>query len=866
MNSFFTQTYQRFFFLIGHTDDEFCPAALGLLSLEELLHRHLRALGYRRIVYFNARQKIYFLDIESRRLARPTGENPPEQQKNLTGSQTRMSAGPLGQRRVRQSQRNSVPLSTCENLSFGAMPDTDLASTLDRFMKDESVKSAVIFSDGINFLTDLDGRARPVLKGVLSEWSTRLSSSNQNLCIFCLNGSNTNRLDEKLRRHEWDFLWNLFFVKEGTLSDRVIPIGAPRQDEVYNLLHYWRLKRRLLTDWDELYSASEHISRTISSQGGSLRKLSFRLQQVSDLSLQSLRALGAQSDVPAWQRLNEMRGIEVLVNKLHSLLLRHGEERSPNRTTDDANYHVVRRVMPRPPVSGKRLNLNLALKGSPGTGKTTAARLIAEIFRDEGLLELGHTVEVQSSDLVADHVGGSAIKTSKKITEAMGGVLFIDEAYQLIAEGTVQFGEEVVTTLLKAMSDHEGEFSVIVAGYPEQIDRFIASNPGLPRRFSESNILTIPNYSPDILQHIFEQYIIQQGQFLAMDLQAKLKDFFINWHRTRNQETFGNAGDVINLYSTFDEKRVLRVCNERDVCIRQTFILDDVPDNQKIYLRPVQPDNPEVVLEKLDHLIGLGSVKKQVRNLVNAIKIKKLRGDDNDIVAGHYLFVGNPGTGKTTVARIMGEIFLSLGILKKGHLIEAGRSDLVAGFTGQTALKTREVLEKSLDGVLFIDEAYQLLQSDRDEFGKEAVETLLAYMENYRDRLCIIVAGYPVPMHHFVNSNPGLPSRFPITIDFENYTADEMLQIFRFMITENKITLGEGVEELLLRIFRYWEQMSIPTFGNGREVRNLISAVYTQQTNRLVAMGSEDRVILSRIEQADVENVLATILPTGYRC
>ncbi len=856
MNSFFTQAYQRFFFLIGHTDDEFCPAAPGLLNLEELLHRHLRALGYRRIVYFNARQKIYFLDMGSRQLARPAEVNQAQQQENADGGQTRMTAGPLGQRRARKRQQDAAPPPTRENLSFGAMPDSDLAPTLDRYMKDEALKSAVIFSDGINFLTDLDGRARPLLKGVLSEWSARLSSANQNLCIFCLHGSNTNRLDEKLRRHEWDFLWNLFFAEEGTPSDRVISIGAPRQDEVYNLLHYWRLKRRLRTDWDELSSAAEQISRTVSSQGGSLKNLSFRLQQVPDLSIQSLQTLGAQSVAPAWDRLREMRGLEVVANKLHGLLLRDNEQRPPATINDDI-YHAVRRVVPRPPASGTRPNLHLVLKGNPGTGKTTVARLIAEIFRDEGVLELGHMVEVSRKDLVAGYVGQTAIRTAEKIAEAMGGVLFVDEAYELSSGGGNDFGMEAITTLLKAMSDHMGEFSVIVAGYPKPMEQFLDANEGLRRRFSETNTLTIPDYSPEILQHIFEQHVAQQGRFLAEDFQARLKDFFINWHRMRNEETFGNAGEVIDdLYPAIDERRILRVRNERDARIRQTIILDDVPDDKKEHLRPAQPDNPEAVLEKLDHLIGLGSVKKQVRNLVNAIKIKQLRGDDGEIAAGHYLFVGNPGTGKTTVARIMGEIFQSLGILKKGHLIETGRADLVAGFVGQTALKTREVLDKSLDGVLFIDEAYQLLQSDRDEFGKEAVETLLAYMENYRDRLCIIAAGYPAPMEQFVNSNPGLPSRFSGTIEFENYTADDMLQIFRLMVAKDKMTLGEGAEDALLETFHTWERLNNPTFGNGREVRNLIAAVSTQMNNRLIEMGITERELLSRIERVDVDRAI----------
>lgn len=246
-------------------------------------------------------------------------------------------------------------------------------------------------------------------------------------------------------------------------------------------------------------------------------------------------------------------------------------------------------------------------------------------------------------------------------------------------------------------------------------------------------------------------------------------------------------------------------------------------------------------------------MKETIRTLVNRLKIQKLRGDKSQLVPGHYLFVGNPGTGKTTVARLMGNIFKALGILKKGHLIEIGRADLVGQYQGHTAEKTRQVLERSMDGVLFIDEAYQLVTDERDSFGKEALETLVATMENQRHRLCIIAAGYPQPMHRFVNSNPGLPSRFAGEIIFENYTATEMLSIFKGMVQERSLTLGEGVEEALLLIFRQWERENSPTFGNGRDVRNLLDATCARLDNRLVEEEVTDKALLYRLERVDIQ-------------
>ena len=251
----------------------------------------------------------------------------------------------------------------------------------------------------------------------------------------------------------------------------------------------------------------------------------------------------------------------------------------------------------------------------------------------------------------------------------------------------------------------------------------------------------------------------------------------------------------------------------------------------------------------------LVAVKEQARSLINAVRVRQLRDDDSQIAPGHYVFTGNPGTGKTTVARLMGEIFKNLGLLRKGHLVETTRADLVASYVGQTALKTTAVLEKSLDGVLFIDEAYQLNQGGDNDFGKEALETLVAFMENHRSRLCLIVAGYPALMERFIASNPGLRSRFSGAIRFENYNAEEMLEIFCGMVQARKLTMNEGVADAALAIFHAWAQNPPPDFGNGREARKLLDTICARQEARLLAAGITNKALLFQLEKEDVENV-----------
>lgn len=263
--------------------------------------------------------------------------------------------------------------------------------------------------------------------------------------------------------------------------------------------------------------------------------------------------------------------------------------------------------------------------------------------------------------------------------------------------------------------------------------------------------------------------------------------------------------------------------------------------------------------EELDSLIGLDGVKREVDNLINLVTINKLRREHGlkvEELSLHMVFSGNPGTGKTTVARIMSRIYRSLDILSKGHLVEVDRSGLVAGYVGQTALKTQEAVQRALGGVLFIDEAYALTTRGPQDYGQEAVETLLKAMEDQRDDLIVIVAGYIELMEEFVHSNPGLESRFNRFIDFPDYTVDEMAGIFRMRCDKAGYTLAPEAEDVLKRILEEKSKDSIG-FGNARGVRNLFEKALSRQANRLAAMGDLTREQLMEIKPEDLEDASA---------
>lgn len=263
----------------------------------------------------------------------------------------------------------------------------------------------------------------------------------------------------------------------------------------------------------------------------------------------------------------------------------------------------------------------------------------------------------------------------------------------------------------------------------------------------------------------------------------------------------------------------------------------------------------EELLEELNSLTGLEKVKSEIQNLVNVLKIEKIRKEKGLATLEkslHMVFTGNPGTGKTTVARILAKIFKSLEILSKGHLIETDRTGLVAGYVGQTAIKTIELCKQALDGVLFIDEAYSLAEGGENDFGKEAINTLLKFMEDNRTRLIVIVAGYTHNMEKFISRNPGLKSRFNIFIHFEDYTPEQLLEIFEKMSKKMKLILTEEAKQKLIEIFQNEYEKRDEKFGNARFVRNLFEKVYRNQANRLVQLSEITEENLSKIEKEDI--------------
>ncbi len=513
----------------------------------------------------------------------------------------------------------------------------------------------------------------------------------------------------------------------------------------------------------------------------------------------------------------------------------------------------------------EKINLHSVFTGNPGTGKTTVVKLLGKIYNAMGLLSKGHVHLVESNDLVSGYVRQSGGQTKEEIKKARGGVLFVDEAYMLYRKGVENdFGQEAIAALITEMSDGPGDIAIMVAGYPAETMEMINSNPGLKSRFK--HYFDFEDFSPGELMKIADYAAKKKKVKLSSEAKKTFELELMRLYRKRDK-TFGNARLVHSLVADAKINMGVRVMEEREkteisqeaiTTIQKEDIEEVFKEKKKTYIDiPTDEELLAVTLKEFDQLTGLETIKQDVRDMIKLVRYYREIGKDvRNAFPVHSIFKGNPGTGKTTVARILGNIYKSLGILERGHLVETDSSDLIAGYIGQSALKTRERITEAMGGLLFIDEAYSLTEGHNPQFGKKAVATIIKQMEDKRGEFGIIVAGYPDPMDQFLESNPGIQSRFEQTFHFRDFSSEELFTIAENMFAAADLTLDKEAAGHLKQYLDYLYQIRNKFFGNARSVRKIVEKTIRRQNLRMALLSPDERTpeMAGTVTMADLKN------------
>ena len=468
----------------------------------------------------------------------------------------------------------------------------------------------------------------------------------------------------------------------------------------------------------------------------------------------------------------------------------------------------------------KDMSLNMVFAGNPGTGKTTSVELVSKCLNAMGILDSNKVVSVRAENLLGRYVGESVELVRRFCRKSYGGILFIDEAYNLnpnaAANNLAACRQDVLCELMYEMGSKRDRLTVIFAGYPDEMEDFLNSNPGLKSRIYKT--VKFEDYSDDELIEIFKGFCDEKGYECDEKVLEKVKEKI---NVSKCDEHFGNARTVRNI---FDEVVIASAedFNGGDKKLRPNHVVIENP-----------LPNIDELKEKLNDLVGLEDIKKRIIDITDTCKYNLMTGRKINTV-GNIIFMGNAGTGKTTVARILGSMLYEIGAVKSPKFVAVNAVDIKSKYVGEAAGKMKKYCRKAYGGVLFIDEAY-LLGSGSDGSIYEAVGVLLDVLENKREDILVILAGYEKDMNRFLDLNQGLASRLPERIRFGDYNERELLEIFIRLCDENGFSVSEEALEMVKGVIR--EEIKSQNFANARSVRKIFETVYRQHAVNMIERG-----------------------------
>lgn len=844
------------YIITGRTNDQFCLDTLELTDILPALHAYLRyEQGFDAVFFFDSYNMLYCMDRASYAIL--TGRAPAAAPAPAPHGGAISAGGPLGRRRRRPApapapapgpdpdpqQGNTGPL------NLGRMSMGSAWQQVSSIMQRSDQRCALVIANA------------NLMQGgemLMTELNT-FRSARHSVVISIFRETTIQNVSQ------WDSFARSVLEPRMNTNDpernRVISLPSPNCREIRNLLNHFRIEPspRLRVEPGDIPVLGQRLAESCARNNWGLTDLITRLtsyatRQGETLSLRNWRAfIGEENRRPALERLAALVGQDTIKNQIQEW--RDDQQRHAAGRAEPVSSS---RFAPLPVFNGRRgFRLNVRLKGSPGTGKSTIADLLGEIYYDLGLLPQAHVVTASAATLVSPNIGETARLVHQRVEEAMGGVLLIDEAYALYENA---HGYEAITSLVNDISAYEGQFAVIVAGYSRQIDTLMRTNPGLASRIPTEYILE--DYAPAQMQQIFLHMVEQADPPIRIDsaLRERLDDFFESWVGSRG-ENWANARECVNLLEEMRKRCGAREAAAQIQSPEYTLTIADVPDALSDYLRP-RSRGPAEALQRIDAMIGLDNVKSFLRTLVQRIQL-----GEKIASPGNFLFLGPPGTGKTTVARRMGELLHLLGVLGRDHVTECRAADLLNG-----SVHLNEMVEHARRGVFFLDEAHQLAASEEGRAIIRALVPLIEDPEIHADT-CFICAGYADKMQSFLDADAGLNRRFPQPnrIRFYDYTADELTDILREMAQQSgQIPSDEYLQRSLAALDAY-----LPTrpadFGNGGFIRETylpgsIQARATRLAKELT--GAEDGIPteeqLASVTDAERRTLTAADLPPRF--
>jgi len=799
----------RIFIFNGKTQDDYVMPDFRYLPLElVLLHLFKKELQYSSVAFIDS-DGLFFWDYESERnlMGLPEKKQKPEQ--NDIGGKLMKRPNNITTRATSDSE--DEPSNSAEKrLRYDFSGSTERLITKVRSIlkpKPGDFKAAagdtavVVLEKGFLLNMNKDNPVMVHFSGFLKDQFCRFKAGDRNKLIFVENSECEHNLSvvyyEKGLQDLFSYSPEDRKYRGSAKYIRIMPAG---KKECENLI----AKLRIIDQKDIDLKHKNHIATLLAcwlrENNSEIFQLYAELSKCQNkITLDKVQeVLDKKMEKPAQEQLDEMIGMVDLKKQIQEEI-----EGYPANVQKSLEHSIQYPERLEAEASGSSVCSYLnhyVLVGNPGTGKTKVAGIIAKMLQENGILPTGQLIKASANDLIAEHVGGTAVKTRNMIEKAMGGVLFIDEAYAI--KENDQFGKQCLATLVEAMTDLRGRFVLIMAGYKNEMNELIEENPGMSSRVK---VFNLPDYNEEELAQIM--ILLIKDLHHDPEVAEKAQTYMSNLMNNRSvDEKWGNARVIEDIVNEAQTKS--RIRNEGDV----SLAMKDFPNPEYF------EENYKPKIVTLDSLIGLDELKEKIKKLIAKAELDLSK--NRDYSPGHFIFAGNPGTGKTEVAKILANEFYRIGIMESPKTVFKSAGDFIKGFLGHSEENVKKVFHNALGGILVIDEAHQLAEDH--SFGPQVIKTLVPLMENHRNDIVVVLAGYPEPLERLYNIDPGLRERLSQKLEFRDYSADELMEIFEVMWDSEYPEIKVPIEykSIIRQHFEEIKRLDGTQFNNARYVRN----------------------------------------------